>query len=131
MISRYLFVGRRRGGRRDGELEHRYVDRPGPWVLTAFVAICALSVADAVFTLHELAHGATEANPVMRAALRLGDVAFVTLKTVATIVGAAFLGLHKNWRLGRVCLWVAVGGYVVLTVWHLYGVLHVIPSARA
>lgn len=107
------------------------MDRHGPWVVVAFVAICGLSVADAVFTLHELSHGATEANPVMRAALRLGDAAFVVLKTVATIVGAAFLGLHKNWALGRACLWVAVLGYVVLTGWHLYGVLHVIPSVRS
>jgi hypothetical protein len=116
MLSRYFLRGRRRGG---ADAEFAYVDRPGPWVLVAFVALLVLSVADAWFTLRVLAHGGEEANPVMRQALALGPAAFVVLKTVVTFLGAAFLCLHKNWPLGRACLWIALAGYVVLTGYHL------------
>ena len=130
MFSRYLLFGRRRGGRRDGERERIYVDRPGAWVTFAFLTVCLLSVADAYMTLYELSRGATEANPIMRAALDLGNGGFVLVKTLMTVLGAAFLGLHKTWRLGRVCLVIAVVGYLALTAWHMYGLFWVLrPSA--
>jgi hypothetical protein len=131
MFSRFTMFGRRRGGRRDGERERIYVDRPGRWVMVAFLAVCLLSVADAYLTLYELSWGATEANPVMRAALDLGNGGFVVVKTTMTVLGAAFLGLHKTWRLGRVCLAVAVVGYVLLTGWHLYGLFFVLRAPVA
>lgn len=127
MLSRYTLFGRRRRGRREGETENVYVDRPGPYVITAFFAITALSLLDATCTLYELSRGGTEANPIMRAALELGNHGFVFLKTILTVVGAAFLCLHKNWKLGRVSLWVAICGYTALTAWHLYGLLVILP----
>ncbi len=131
MLSRFLFRGRRLGGRREGETEEVYVDHPGAKTIWAIGIVAVLSLCDAAFTLYELSLGGTEANPVMRAALTLGNTPFVLLKTVVTVVGAMFLGLHKNWSLGRLCLWVAVLGYLVLTAWHLYGVLYYLPSLRA
>jgi hypothetical protein len=122
MLTRFLFTGRRRGGRREGESERTYVDRPGAAVMVAFFALTLLSIADAAFTLHELARGATEANPIMRAALELGNGPFVIIKTFVTVLGAAFLALHKNWPLGRRCLAFAVTGYAALAAYHLYGV---------
>lgn len=119
MISRFLFLGRRRGGRRSGERERIYVDRPGGWVLAAFAIVVGLSLLDATFTLYLLKRGATEANPVMRAALHLGDQSFVLIKTGVTIVAAGFLMVHKNWPLGRVCLALALLGYSALTLYHL------------
>src|SRR5262245_45280960 len=130
MLSRFLFVGRRKGGRRDGERERIYVDRPVPWVMSSFVLVALLSVADAYFTLYELSLGATEANPVMRAALSLGNGGFVIVKTVITVVGAAFLGLHKNWAMGRACLWIAIAVYLALTAYHGWGMLHYLPASR-
>ena len=121
MVSRYLFIGRRRSGRRDGETERVYVDRPGPWAVTAFALVTGLSVLDAFLTLDLLSRGGKEANPVMLAALSLGNGPFVFLKTGVTVLGAGFLSLHKNWPLGRVCLWIAVGFYAALTAWHLIG----------
>lgn len=126
MLSRFLFFGRRAGGRREGEQKFTYVDRPGVWILVAFAAVLALSLFDAWFTLELLKRGATEANPVMRAALDLGDHAFVLIKTVITIVAAGFLCLHKNWPLGRVCLGLALVGYTVLMGYHLYA-HHTVP----
>lgn len=128
MLTRFLFVGRRRAGRRDGESERIYVDHPGRAVIVAFILLTLFSSADAWFTLRELAAGATEANPIMRAALELGNGPFVIIKTIVTLLGGAFLALHKNWALGRRCLLFAVAGYVVLTVYHLYGVMYVLPA---
>lgn len=121
MLSRYLFVGRRRAGRRDGEQQFVYVDRPGRWMVTAFVAVLVLSLFDAWSTLTLLKQGATEANPVMRVALDLGDQAFVLIKTLMTIVAMGFLCLHQNWPLGRACMGLALVGYTLLTAWHLRG----------
>lgn len=130
MLTRYLFRGRRRGGRRDGESERIYVDRPGALVIVSFLVLTVLSIADACFTLYELSLGATEANPVMQAALELGNGPFVVIKTIVTLVGAGFLALHKNWPLGRRCLAVGVIGYAALTVYHVYGVfLGGLPAA--
>ncbi|MCA9314462.1 MAG: DUF5658 family protein [Planctomycetota bacterium] len=120
MISRYLFRGRRRAGRREGERNLVYVDRPGPWILGAFIGVVGLSLLDAWYTLDLLKSGATEANPVMRAALHLGDRPFVLIKTVVTIVATSFLCLHKNWPLGRICLAAALLGYSALVLYHLH-----------
>jgi len=120
MLSRFLFLGRRRAGRRAQERDRIYVDRPGGWVLAAFAIVVGLSLLDATFTLYLLKRGATEANPVMRAALHLGDQAFVLIKTGVTIAAAGFLMVHKNWPLGRACLAVALLGYSALTLYHLH-----------
>ena len=119
MLSRYLFVGRRR---RPVEGDLAYVDRPSPWVIAAFVAVLVLSVVDAFFTLRVIERGGVEreANPVMRQALHLGPTAFVVLKTAVTFLGAGFLALHQSWRLGRLCLALALAGYLALTAYHLF-----------
>jgi F0F1-type ATP synthase assembly protein I len=119
MVSRWTFNGRRRGGRREDEQDFLYVDRPGFWAVSGFVAILAMSIADAAFTLSLLRHGAEEANPVMQAALHLGDAHFVFIKTIVTALAAAFLCLHKNWPLGRACTLIAITGYAALTVYHI------------
>ncbi len=126
MLSRFLFVGRRRLGRRESEQEYVYVDRPGGWIVAAFAAVLALSLFDAWFTLDLLRRGATEANPLMRAALDLGDQPFVLIKTGMTVLALAFLCLHKNWPLGRLCLGIALLGYSALTAYHIYA-QHVLP----
>jgi hypothetical protein len=123
MLSRYTLRGRRRSGRRDGERERIYVDRPGGWVLAAFALVLALSCVDAYLTLRMLAGGGKEANPVMRLALALGDGSFLLIKTTLTLAGLALLSLHKTWPLGRTCLWIAVGGYAVVTAIHIAGLL--------
>jgi len=120
LFSKHLFRGRRRGSRRGGEDHFTYVDRPGAWIMTAFACVVGLSLLDAWYTLDLLKRGAEEANPVMRAALRIGDEAFILIKTFVTIIGAGFLCLHKNWPLGRLCLVAALLGYSTLLFYHLY-----------
>jgi len=119
MLSRYLFWGRRRGGRRAREQTRIYVDRPGPGVIAACGLVVALSIADAYVTLHILSEGGVEVNPLMRAVLALGHRPFVVVKVGLTVAGAAILCLHRSWPLGRVCLAIALGGYALLTVYHL------------
>jgi hypothetical protein len=126
IISRYFLRGRRRGGRRADERHRIYVDRPGAWVITACTLVVALSIADAYVTLHLLAQGGKEINPFMRAVLAQGDRQFLIVKLGLTFAGAAILGLHKTWSLGRTCLWIALGGYAMLTGYHL-----VIQAVRA
>ena len=93
--------------------------------------LVGLSLLDAWYTLDLLKRGATEANPVMRAALDVSDQAFVLIKTVITVVGAGFLCLHKNWPLGRVCLVIALMGYSALLFYHLYAQEVSGPAAAA
>ena len=119
MLSRYLLWGRRRGARRAGEQTRIYVDRPGPRVIAACVLVVALSVADAYVTLRILSEGGEEINPLMRAVLGLGARQFLIVKIGLTAAGAAILCLHKTWPLGRVCLGIALGGYAILTAYHL------------
>ena len=82
--------------------------------------IVVLGVADDFDTLVE---GATEANPVMRLALSLGEGSFLLVKTTLTFAGLALLSLHKTWRLGRACLWIALLGYALVTAIHIRGLL--------
>ena len=88
-------------------------------MITACVALLLLSIADAYVTLLIVAEGGEEVNPLMRAALGLGDRPFVIVKVGLTFAGAAVLCLHKTWPLGRLCLWIALGGYGLLTAYHL------------
>ena len=119
MLSRYLFWGRRRGGRRGGEQTRIYVDRPGPGIIAAGAVVVALSIADAYVTLRILAEGGEEVNPLMRTVLALGHRPFVIVKVGLTVAGAAILCLHKSWPLGRVCLAIALGGYALLAAYHI------------
>jgi uncharacterized protein DUF5658 len=123
MISRYQFWGRRRGGRRQAEHYRIYVDRPGRWVIIACALVIALSIADAHVTLSILGDGGAEINPVMRAVLALGERPFLIVKLALTLTGAAVLYLHNTWPLGRVSVWIALGGYGALTGYHM--VIHV------
>ena len=119
MLSRYLFWGRRREGRRARERARIYVDRPGPGVIAACVLVVALSIADAYGTLRVLSEGGVEVNPLMRAVLALGHRPFVIVKVGLTVAGAAILCLHKSWPLGRICLAIALGGYALLAAYHI------------
>ena len=126
IISRYLFRGRRRGGRRRSEQQRIYVDRPASWVITACVLVVILSIADAYATLRLLSDGGREFNPVMRSVLALGERPFLIVKLVLTFAGAVILCLHHTWSLGKVCLWIALVGYTMLSAYHL-----VLQSMRA
>lgn len=120
MFSRYtLFGGRRVGVRRttdDGEV---FVDRYGPGVLVAVLAIVLLNLADAYFTLLFLAHGGQEMNPLVDRVLAHGSEVFILFKTLGIGVCAAFLTITNNFRAARLGIWVVLSGYTLLLCWHL------------
>ncbi len=110
VLSRYWLRGRRRGGRREGEAEDIYVDRPSrkEWLL--FGAILGLASLDGIWTLLHLERGVEEANPLMAWFLEVGgSPAFAAAKFGVTIVAAAFLLLHARFRAARRLMpWVVV-----------------------
>jgi hypothetical protein len=123
MLSRYmLFGGRRAQIRRRDEREGAFVDLHGPRLFGMVLAILALNLLDAWFTLVFLSHGGKEMNPMVQAVLDLGDHPwpFLLLKTLGIGLLCAFLTLAKNFRSARIGLWFVLVGYTALLGWHLY-----------
>lgn len=121
--SRYVwFGGRRRAPRRAGEREGAIVDVHGPWLLVVTLAVVALNLLDAHFTLLFLSHGGEELNPLVVRLLQLGSHPwpFLLLKTVGIGAAVVVLALAKNFRPARWGLGIVLVGYSVLLGWHLY-----------
>ncbi len=113
--------GRRVGERRCG-LQAGYVDRYGPWVAVPAVILCLLSAVDALLTVHLVALGARELNPIMDFMLGMGRDAFVGSKLVLVTTATLILVLHKNFRLfrrfsGEGCLRFFTAGFAVLVAY--------------
>lgn len=117
-LSRYWLRGRRRGGRRDGERDRIYVDRPPRRALLQAVAILLLSVVDLLLTLAYLERGGEEANPVMAWALEGGVSRFAAMKLALTGGGALFLLLHVRFGRTRHALTLLLVLYTLLMAWH-------------
>ena len=117
-----LWGGRRRQIRREEEREGAFVDVHGPRLFVMVLAILALNLLDAWFTLLFLQHGGKELNPLVQAVLDLGDDPwpFLLMKTAGIGVLCAYLTLAKNFRSARIGLWFVLAGYTALLGWHLY-----------
>lgn len=124
---RYLFSRKKRRhspGRRETDAAG-YVDIYDSRTWTVAIAVLSLSLLDAVLTGLQVRGGlATEANPVLRAALaRGGWYMFFCVKAALTAFPLAIIILHKNWSLGRyaarLCLW----SYALVALYHFYLVL--------
>ncbi|GAB4139188.1 MAG: hypothetical protein Fur0037_05290 [Planctomycetota bacterium] len=121
MFCRYTFLGgRRRGGRRGHENEGAFVDQHGAALFSIVLAIIALNLLDAWFTLLFLSHGGQELNPFVESILGWGSWPFVLFKTLGIGICMMFLVLTKNFRPARVGIGVVFAGYALLLCWHLY-----------
>lgn len=132
MLSRHaLFGGRRRAVRRIEEREGAFVDVHGPRVLLVALAIVALNLLDAWFTLLFLSHGGQELNPVVQLVLDLGGHPwpFLLLKTVGIGCACALLVVTKNFRPARWGMAFVLIGYSVLLCWHLFLLQHLDQAA--
>lgn len=118
-LSRYTFLGRRRGFRRVPEARNAYVDLFSARSVFAVCAILLLSALDAAFTLIHVRRGAFEMNPLMRHALDLGPTWFVSSKMVLGALGLVVLLLHKNFTGVRSCILLFFGIYSLLIVYHV------------
>ncbi len=122
-FSKYTLVGRRRENRRgDDPRANYYVDRIGSRAWLYVVILVILSFIDGGFTLYFLDHhdGFSEANPVMRIALIVGNEAFIFFKYALTIAGALVICLHKNFNYIRAVAFLLFGLYILLNGYHLY-----------
>ena len=123
MLSRYsLFGGRRRAMRREDERHGAFVDVYGTRLFVLILAIVALNLLDAWFTLLFLAHGGQELNPLVQFVLDLSSHPwpFLLCKTLGIGIACSFLTLTKNFRAARLGLWIVFAGYCALLAWHLW-----------
>ncbi len=96
-FNRHALKGRRAYQRRaDNRNENYYVDRYGIKSAAIFAATLVFCVLDARITLVLLSSGATEANPFMALALKLGPTWFLIIKYAVTGVCLLALLVHKN-----------------------------------
>ena len=112
------FGGRRQSARREEEGEDIYVDQPARHVTLLVSMILGCSILDALLTLLYLEQGGSEANPFMAVAIDAGQVWFVTLKMLLTVIGAMMLAIHQNFRLGLRGLYGIALIYVALLLYH-------------
>ncbi len=123
MFSRYvLWGGRRAKIRRTEERENSFVDIHGSGGLLVILAVVALNLLDAIFTLLFLSHGGTELNPVIQWVLDSSwhPLPFIVLKTVGIAIATMFLVMAKHFRPARWGLAFVIGGYSVLLGWHFF-----------
>lgn len=121
---RFWIGGRRRGARRASEPGRAHGD-VGPGLRFAVIAVILGSALDAGLTLILLGRGASEANPLMAAALALGEEAFLAIKLGGTALAASVLAVHHEWSLFRrlPMLWVVTalaGIYFAVIAWELW-----------
>jgi hypothetical protein len=123
MFSRFVLRGgQRRHVRRSEEREGAFVDVHGAGVLFVVLAIVALNLLDAYFTLLFLSHGGTELNPAVQWVLdsTWHPWPFLLLKTLGIGVACAFLMMAKHFRPARFGMAFVLVGYTVLLGWHLF-----------
>jgi hypothetical protein len=119
-FSRPVRQGRRRGGRRAGELENLYVDRYDRLDLGLALLLLLLNILDAVFTLETIEGDASlELNPVTRWLLEQGPIWFVASKALVVAVCLLFLTVHKTFRWVRGALHLLLALYAALFAYHL------------
>jgi hypothetical protein len=100
-ISPFLFRGRRRTPPSPDNSNY-YVDRPRKEAWQSTVLLLCLSILDArlsllLFTNERI----SEMNPLLLIGLHLGDLAFLGLKFLLTVVSLLILLLHWNFVIGR------------------------------
>jgi hypothetical protein len=118
-ISRYLFFGGRRMGRRRGsDHPHYYVDRLGARVWLVLLLIFLFQVLDANLTLKHLSHGGIELNPIMGHLISAGEGTFLAVKLGIAAMGLLFLGIHKNFPMVRAGLGTIFIIFLGVVGWH-------------
>lgn len=120
MLSRYTFVGGRRGGDGDPVPDESYVDQYDRRLALLVLAFFGLTVFDAIATVYYIDHiHGSEWNPIADWLLQQGRTVFVLGKGVPTALLLLFVMIHKNFRYGRVALTIGFGFYFALGIYHV------------
>ena len=98
-FSKYIFKGKRKNARREGEDQNYYVDRYDPKYLALVASILILCVFDAYFTLKIIHLGGKELNPLMIKFLDRAPEISLIFKYVITVISLVILLMHKNFIL--------------------------------
>jgi hypothetical protein len=109
----------RQRGRRAGESENIYVDVYQNADLFLILSIFILNLADAYFTLDYLGRGGEEANPFANHLIASGPITFVYEKCFAVALCLIALAAHRTFRMARVGMYLLLGCYGVLTLYHM------------
>jgi hypothetical protein len=118
--SSFKFGGRRKGFRRTGEGQNRYVDYLSLRTVVLTLIIVTLSTLDALFTIFHLKNGAFELNPLMGLIIQGGyESIFIIIKSLGTGLIACFLAIHQNFKISFYGIQVSAAIYMALSVYHL------------
>lgn len=120
ILSRYsLWGGRRRQPRRAGQRPDSFVDLYSLRTWIALSVFMVLNLLDSHFTLIYLQRGGEEGNPVAIALLESGMSTFILVKGSGIGVAALLFCVLKNFRNGRIGVFIALVLYQALLVYHL------------
>jgi hypothetical protein len=120
-FSRHTLTGRRRRNRRETDPSRRYyVDRAdGQW-LRSVIAIVVLILLDGALTLHILANGGTEVNPVMDWFYGQGWGWFLGVKVTTAALAFPFLSVHRFFGMARAGLGLLLVAYSGVMLVHAH-----------
>ena len=104
-LSRFVFFGRRRTLRREGDQQKGgYVDRYSSGLFFFLVLILGLNILDALFTIIILDLGGVEVNPIVRSVIELYGHRFWIWKFCVVSVSLILLCVHSKFRSVRAIL---------------------------
>lgn len=120
MLSRYTFRGRRRALRRDEDGQGGYyVDRRSTFEIAAVLSLLVLTITDALATLHIIARGGSELNPLMASALELGNSYFLASKLAFSVIGGLLILLHSRFPGVKKALYALLTLYGAVVIYHI------------
>jgi hypothetical protein len=103
-----------------------YVDRLGGEVWLVLLSIFLFQILDTNLTLFHLQRGGEELNPLMRKLIVRDQRLFVIVKLGISVLGLAFLGIHKNYPYVRPGLLVLFVLFLGVVGWHCFLALQTI-----
>lgn len=121
-ISRYFFCGgRRRTIRRQSESSnYYYVDVYSPQLFIVFIILVILCLLDSYFTLVLISYNSvTEANPIMKFYLVIGNETFILVKIAITAASIIILCLYKHYSVTKAVLLSSIIVYVLIILYEL------------
>jgi hypothetical protein len=120
-FSKYIFWGKRRAGRREGELRHIYVDRYSQNLFILLCLLLMLCIVDGYFTILNVSYlKVPEMNPLMAYFLRKGEALFFSVKYVMTGIGVIVLCLRIHFKFMHSALLALILLYLFVLWSHLY-----------
>jgi hypothetical protein len=131
IFSRYMFGGRRgRFRRKEDQAKGGYVDRYSSGLFLILLALLALNIIDAVFTIFILDCGGREVNPFMGALIAQCGNDFWIWKFLIVAVAVLFLCLHSHFPRVKKGLWAVTLIYLGVVLYQVFIIWFRIPYSH-